>query len=171
MQISQADSPSPLDSYARRADTVVIAWMEHAEVVAEGDKVNSTVRYRVIEVLKGGYDKETLVLTFDSSSFKQEDLAARGSSEEHKLLILFLRGAGEPRYIGPPIDSPSIKATSENLAALRKTLAEPEVTVTQWFEVNKLGAILVAAFVIVLFALFILLRKRPKHSTDTNDLP
>ncbi len=176
-QAGPASSDQSYSNFINKADLVVVAWMEHAGLEAEGEKTLWTVTYRVREVLKGRHAAENLTLRFDSSSFKHADRSGRGSKEKPKLLILFLRSkiGGGFSYAGPPLNSPTIMATSANLAVLRQELFESHVEEITWFDTilpgGITGLVLIGAIVVVLIALIIVVRKRPRPSTDSNDMP
>jgi hypothetical protein len=173
-QASPASNDFPYMKFARRADLIVIAWANEINLDAKGEKTNWTVTYRVNKVLKGNYNKKTLTLRFDSNSFKHEDFACKGTNEKHNMRILFVHsGGGRTEYVGPPINSSRIRASEANLAALRTTLAKPEAreTTITWYEVSPAGVILVAAFLVVLLVLVVVIRKRPRPSTDSNNMP
>ena len=175
MQAGPAGSETSYNDFIGKADLIIVAWMDHAELDAVKEKTNWTVVYRVKEVLKGTYQSSELTLRFDSTSLERVDLSGRGTNEQHKLLILFLRRetGGGFRYIGPPLNSPDIMATSANIAAFRRVLAEEPEKKTAWLDTVLPGGIagyaLIGAIIVVLIALIAVIRRRPKHIDHSSD--
>jgi hypothetical protein len=166
-----ASSEPSYEQLARHSDVIIVAWLEHAELEAVGDRTSWTVTYRVNEVLKGSYPENTLVLQFDASRFEHSDYAQRGEYRDHNLVILFLdrKAAGRLAYAGPPLDSLQVIASAENVTLLRSALAEPEVTFLDWLKGHMSVVVMAIALIIVLLLLVAVVVRRPRPDESSSE--
>lgn len=136
--------------------------MKDMDLVANGKQTSWSVTYKVHEVLKGEYAGETVTVQLDSESFKKRAKAGGTGRDSDDLLILFLSGGtGQAfSYAGPPLNSPHIAATSENIAAVRAEIERQAQLPSAWHHSKTAGAVLIAAFVLVIIGLAFLVRAK-----------
>ena len=167
---SQTSKEPSYGELVRKADLIVAAWMETADLEAEGEKILWTVTYKVNRILKGSLSEDKLTLKFDSSVFTHRNRASTGPDPGHSMVILFLK-TGESgsnyKYVGPLLNSPLIIASEDNLTAVEKTLKKPEKTFTDWLEANKTGVILIGAFALLAVILVIVLLNKPGRTSES----
>jgi hypothetical protein len=163
--LTQAVQRASLEHYSEhvsKADLVVVAAMKDMDLVADGKQTSWTVTYKVHEVLKGEYAGETVTVQLDSESFKKRAKAGGAGRDSDDLLILFLSGGkGQAfSYSGPALNSPHIAATSENIVAVRAEIERQAQLRQPWYYSKTAGAVLIAAFVLVIIGLAFLVRAK-----------